>query len=395
MGFLDSPLVRGAARSFGNTARANLAAEAQILAQLKSQDERSRGPINTIINSVNLPPDLDEETAISEIIKLRLNPNTLEQIAEKVVLGGMQKDNVIFMPDGEDVPGVKLGATGYRLSIPSLKPKNTTGKLSENQLEARALERWYNIVKGYGGGEINFNKAWGTLEPFDQERVYEVVYGTGAKYKLRQNLASSADLGFIVQSIKQVGVTTDPEIKITTKGYNYLEQLFKGNKDKLAELKAARQFNKNFIMINNKEIFLSQILIDSKPVTDLYQKTLLAHARGNFKASALVAQAENENNRDLEAMNKASSNNIPNTVTIGDDVKEIPDRLKSLINIKYSPMIIQKVLNRPENQGIEASTVIEDISNNLAKDYKVAYEAIYAILWSNWNLFLDQQEKVE
>ena len=178
MGFLDSPLVRGAARSFGNTARANLAAEAQILAQLKSQDERSRGPINTIINSVNLPPDLDEETAISEIIKLRLNPNTLEQIAEKVVLGGMQKDNVIFMPDGEDVPGVKLGATGYRLSIPSLKPKNTTGKLSENQLEARALERWYNIVKGYGGGEINFNKAWGTLEPFDQERVYEVVYGT-------------------------------------------------------------------------------------------------------------------------------------------------------------------------------------------------------------------------
>ena len=148
-------------------------------------------------------------------------------------------------------------------------------------------------------------------------------------------------------------------------------------------------------MINNKEIFLSQILIDSKPVTDLYQKTLLAHARGNFKASALVAQAENENNRDLEAMNKSSSNNIPNTVTIGDDVKEIPDRLKSLINIKYSPMIIQKVLNRPENQGIEASTVIEDISNNLAKDYKVAYEAIYAILWSNWNLFLDQQEKVE
>ena len=395
MGFLDSPLVRGAARSFGNTARANLAAEAQILAQLKSQDERSRGPINTIINSVNLPPDLDEETAISEIIKLRLNPNTLEQIAEKVVLGGMQKDNVIFMPDGEDVPGVKLGATGYRLSIPSLKPKNTTGKLSENQLEARALERWYNIVKGYGGGKINFNKAWGTLEPFDQERVYEVVYGTGAKYKLRQNLASSADLGFIVQSIKQVGVTTDPEIKITTKGYNYLEQLFKGNKDKLAELKAARQFNKNFIMINNKEIFLSQILIDSKPVTDLYQKTLLAHARGNFKASALVAQAENENNRDLEAMNKASSNNIPNTVTIGDDVKEIPDRLKSLINIKYSPMIIQKVLNRPENQGIEASTVIEDISNNLAEDHNVMYDAVYAILWNNWNLFLDQQEKVE
>jgi hypothetical protein len=307
----------------------------------------------------------------------------------------VQKDNIIFMPDGENVSGVKLGDTGYRLSIPSLKP-TTTGKLSENQLEARALERWYNIVKGYGGGEINFDKAWGALEPFDQERVYEVTFGTGAKYKLRQNLAASPELGFVVQSSRQLGVTFNPEIKVTDRGYKYLEQLFKGNKDKIDKLKEARQFGNNFITIDGKEIFLSQILIDSKPVTDLYQKTLLAHARGNFKASALVAQAENENDEDLKEMNNSSSNNIPNVpVSTIDAIKEIPDELKSLINDRYSPTIIQEVLNRPENRGIEASTVLEDISNNLAEDHNVMYDVIYAILWHNWNLFLDQQEKAE
>ena len=408
MGFLDSPLVRGAARSFGNTARANLAAEAQILAQLKSQKESTRGPITTIINNVALPPDVDRETAISEMMELGLNPNTWRKVADESVLSGMQKDNFLFVPDDEGAPGVKLGDTGYRLSIPSLKPK-TTGKVTESELDARALEKWRVVVNSYANKNLSpselYSEAWGDLKVSEQERIYEKVYGSGATWELDTKLAEKLDLIARERSNNVFGYTG--ATKITSEGYRYLKLLYKDT-DYLPQIQKASSSLEGeggkIIVVNNKRIFLTTLLENSPAVTDLKQKLLLGAARGDFKASAFINEAEKKKDIDLEEMNKARSNEIPTTVAVGEDYlgitsevipKDIPDNLKSEMNTTYSPMIIQEVLKRPENDKLEARTVIEDISNNLAKDYKVAYEAIYAILWSNWNLFLDQQEKVE